>query len=516
MVDHHTYTLAGDGCLMEGISHEAISLAGHLGLHKLTVLFDDNHISIDGPTDLAVSDDALARFEASGWEACRIDGHDTDEIAAAIAAARRSDRPSLIACRTTIAYGAPTKAGTAAAHGAPLGADEVAGARKALGWSHPPFDVPESILSAWREAGRRGKPAYDQWLQTLEAMKPAARAEFERLQRRELPAGWQDALAAHKKALAEKPETLATRKASENALAVLTKAIPELVGGSADLTGSNLTRPRGLADISRDDFTGRYIRYGVREHAMVATMSGLALHGGVVPYGGSFLIFTDYARPAIRLAAIMGLRVILVMTHDSIGLGEDGPTHQPVEQLASLRAIPNLNVFRPADAVETVEAWACALEHDGTPSVLCLTRQAVPTLRTEHTDNNLVGFGAYVLHEPAGGRDVTLLATGSEVAVAMDAVALLAAEGIGAAVVSMPCWELFKRQPRDYRHEILGHGPRIGIEAAVRDGWEQWIGSDGVFIGMVGFGASAPAPALYEKFGITPEWVAGAAGSLIR
>ena len=515
VVDHHTYVVVGDGCLMEGLSHEAIDLAGHLKLARLIVLFDDNGISIDGPTSLATSVDQVRRFAAAGWDAAAIDGHDRGAIDAAIAAARASDKPSLIACKTVIGYGAPDKQGTAAAHGAALGADQVARAREALGWPHGPFEIPQDILDAWRQAGARGRSERQAWQTRLVDMEAESRLLFEDGVSGALPDEFDEIVETIKKEFSSSAPTLATRQSSAQTLAVLTHASPSLIGGSADLTGSNGTRTKDAIPITPGDYGGDYIHYGVREHGMAAAMNGIALHGGFIPYGGTFLVFADYSRPAIRMAALMGLRVIHVMTHDSIGLGEDGPTHQPVEHLAALRAIPNLLLFRPADAVETVEAWACALEHDRTPSVLCLTRQAVPTLRTEHTDNNLVGFGAYVLHEPAGGRDVTLLATGSEVAVAMDAVALLAAEGIGAAVVSMPCWELFKRQPRDYRHEILGHGPRIGIEAAVRDGWEQWIGSDGVFIGMVGFGASAPAPALYEKFGITPEWVAGAASSLI-
>jgi transketolase len=515
LVDHHTYVMAGDGCLMEGLSHEAIDLAGHLKLSRLIVLFDDNGISIDGPTSLATSMDQLERFQAAGWRAVAIDGHDRRAIDEAIAAARASDKPSLIACRTVIGYGAPDKQGTAAAHGAALGADQVARAREALGWPHEPFEIPPDILDAWRRAGGLGRADRQVWQSRLVDKEAESRLLFEDGVSGALPDEFDEIVETIKKDFSSSAPALATRQSSAQTLAVLTHASPSLIGGSADLTVSNGTRTKDAVPITPGDYGGDYIHYGVREHGMAAAMNGIALHGGFIPYGGTFLVFADYSRPAIRMAALMGLRVIHVMTHDSIGLGEDGPTHQPVEHLAALRAIPNLLLFRPADAVETVEAWACALEHARTPSVLCLTRQSLPTLRTQHTDNNLVGFGAYVLHEPVGGRDVTLLATGSEVAIAMDAVSLLAAEGIGAAVVSMPCWELFKRQPRDYRREVLGHGPRMGIEAAVRDGWEQWIGSDGVFIGMAGFGASAPAPALYEKFDITPEWVAGAAGSLI-
>ena len=515
LVDHYTYVMAGDGCLMEGVSHEVIDLAGHLKLVRLIVLFDDNGISIDGPTSLATSMDQPARFEAAGWDVAAVDGHDADAIGSAIAAARGSDKPSLIACKTVIGYGAPDKQGTAAAHGAALGADQVAAARRILGWPHEPFEIPQSILDVWRQAGGAGQAERLQWEARLVAMEAENRLLWEEGVSGSLPSEFDEIVEAIKKDFTKRAPALATRQASGQTLDVLTHASPSLIGGSADLTGSNGTRTKDATPITPDDYSGDYIHYGVREHGMAAAMNGIALHGGFIPYGGTFLVFADYSRPAIRMAALMGLRVIHVMTHDSIGLGEDGPTHQPVEHLAALRAMPNLLVFRPADAVETVEAWACALEHDTSPSVLCLTRQALPTLRREHTDNNLVAFGAYVLHEPPRGRDVTLLATGSEVSIAMDAVALLAAEGIGAAVVSMPCWEMFKRQPREYRREVLGNGPRLGIEAAVRDGWDQWIGSDGVFIGMVGFGASAPAPALYEKFGITPEWVAGAASSLI-
>ena len=515
LVDHYTYVMAGDGCLMEGVSHEAIDLAGHLKLARLIVLFDDNGISIDGATSLATSMDQKLRFEAAGWDAVAVDGHDAEAIEAAIAAARSSDKPSLIACKTVIGYGAPDKQGTAAAHGAALGADQVAAARRTLDWPHGPFEIPQPILDIWRKAGAAGRPERLQWEIRLVAMEAENRLLFEEGVSGSLPSEFDEIVETIKKDFSKRAPALATRQASSQTLDVLTHASPSMIGGSADLTGSNGTRTKDATPITPQDYSGDYIHYGVREHGMAAAMNGMALHGGFIPYGGTFLVFSDYSRPAIRMAALMGLRVIHVMTHDSIGLGEDGPTHQPVEHLAALRAMPNLLVFRPADAVETVEAWACALEHDTSPSVLCLTRQALPTLRREHTDNNLVAFGAYVLHEPPRGRDVTLLATGSEVSIAMDAVALLAAEGIGAAVVSMPCWEMFKRQPREYRREVLGNGPRLGIEAAVRDGWDQWIGSDGVFIGMVGFGASAPAPALYEKFGITPEWVAGAASSLI-
>jgi transketolase len=512
VVDHYTYVLAGDGCLMEGISHEAISLAGHLGLGKLVVLWDDNRISIDGGTELAVSDDQLGRFRASGWDVQAVDGHHPGEIFGALARARATKTPSLIACRTTIAQGAPTKAGTAAAHGAPLGAKEIEGARHTLGWPYPPFEIPEEVLAAWREAGSRGAAEHGRWRDALAKLPPAERAEFERVIAGRLPEGWRQAMIAAKREVSAAKPKQATRQSSKFALDRLAKAVPELLGGSADLTGSNLTLAEGMAVVKRDDFRGRYVHYGVREHAMAAAMNGIALHRGLVPYGGTFLIFTDYARPAIRLSALMRQRVVYVMTHDSIGLGEDGPTHQPVEQLASLRAIPNLQVFRPADGVETVECWMLALESAATPSLLSLTRQGVPTVRGEHRDENLSARGAYVLAEATGGRRVTLLATGSEVSLALQAREALEREGVGTAVVSMPCWSLFDAQPADYRRAVLGEGSlRVGIEAGVAFGWERYLGADGVFIGMRGFGASAPYEALYIHFGITAEAVVAAA-----
>jgi transketolase len=512
LVDHRTYAIAGDGDLMEGISHEAASLAGHLGLGKLIVLFDDNGISIDGGTDLAVSEDTLARFAAYGWATSAADGHDADAVAAAIAAAQLSDRPTLIACRTIIAYGAPTKAGTSASHGAALGADEIAGARDALGWPHPPFEVPDDVLATWREAGARGAAARAEWQVRLEALSPEARGEFERVLSGALPDGWRGKLAELKRKFADEKPTIATRQASGDTLEVLCEAVPELIGGSADLTGSVNTRPKSFAAIGRTDFSARYIHYGVREHAMGAAMNGMALHGGVIPYGGTFLIFSDYMRPAIRLAALMKQRVIFVLTHDSIGLGEDGPTHQPVEQLASLRAIPNLNVFRPADAVETAECWELILATDATPAALALTRQGLETNRIEHSDDNLSARGAYVLRAAEGKARVTLFATGSEVSVALAAREILQADGAPTAVVSVPCWELFEGQSDSYKEEVLGAGTvRLAVEAGVALGWERFIGAHGGFVGMSGFGASAPAKALYEHFGITPAAVAAAA-----
>ena len=508
LVDHYTYVIAGDGCLMEGISHEAISLAGHLRLSKLIVLFDDNAISIDGPTALAVSDDQAARFAASGWEVVRVDGHDPEAIETAISAARVSDRPSLICCRTVIGYGAPTKEGTAATHGAPLGADEVAGARERLGWPHPPFEVPEDILDAWRAIGARGAAERQAWSARL-AGHPKLEA-FNQALAGEVPENVLQALAAHKAKLATERPKLATRQSSKAALEAIAPSLPWLIGGSADLTGSNGTKTSEMTVVAPDDFSGTYIHYGVREHAMAAAMNGLALHGGLIPYGGTFLVFTDYARPAIRLSALMGLRVIYVMTHDSIGLGEDGPTHQPIEHLAALRAIPNLCVFRPADAIETAECWELALAQDGRPSVLALTRQGVPTLREEAGENRCAR-GGYVLAEADGDRRVSLLATGSEVEIAMAARDRLAAEGIGAAVVSLPCWELFEEQDAAYRDAVLGSAPRIAVEAAAPFGWTRYVDSEADVIGLQGFGASAPGPALYEHFGLTAERIAAAA-----
>jgi len=510
-VDHYTYVIAGDGCLMEGLSHEAISLAGHLALNRLIVLFDDNSISIDGATSLSCSDDQVARFRASGWSACRIDGHDPEAIAAAIERARENDRPSLIACRTLIGFGAPNRQGSEKAHGAPLGADEVAKTRDALNWPHPPFQIPESILDQWRKAGARGHAARRSWIERTRRLNAATRSPFHDALNRNLPCGYVDAMARLcDRFTAERPN-IATRQASQLVIDGIAEALPNLLGGSADLTHSNLTRARTQQPVQSDCLAGSYIHYGVREHAMAAAMNGIALHGGFIPYGGTFLCFADYSRPAIRLAALMGIRVIHVMTHDSIGLGEDGPTHQPVEHLASLRAIPNLLVFRPGDAIETAEAWDCALRAQNSPSVLCLSRQAMPTFREASGEQNLVAFGAYVVVDPEDGRDVTLIATGSEVLIAMHAAELLASVSVHAAVVSAPCFELFRQQSREYRTAVLGRVPRIGVEAAVEGDWARWLGDDGEFVGMTGFGASAPAETLYREFGITADGVAKAA-----
>jgi transketolase len=514
VVDHHTFVLASDGDLMEGVSHEAIALAGHLRLAKLIVLFDDNGISIDGPLSLADSVDQLKRFEACGWSATRIDGHDPEAIAAAIARAKSTDRPALIACRTTIGFGAPTKAGTKDSHGSPLGAEEIRGARQRLGWTAPPFEVPADIRDAWRAVGQRGRPVRLAWEKRVASLAVDKRAEFNRRLASDLP---KEALAAAvcglKEKLAAAPKEVATRAASEFALETLTAAVPEMIGGSADLTGSNNTRPKGMAVMSATQPAGRFIHYGVREHGMAAAMNGMALHGGIIPYSGTFLVFSDYSRPAIRLAALMGQRVIHVLTHDSIGLGEDGPTHQPVEHLAALRAIPNLLVFRPCDAVETAECWELALRARASPSVLALTRQNLPQLRADFASENRSAAGAYELMPADGGEaQVSFFATGSEVAVAVEARRLLAARGIVARVVSVPCFELFASAPADTRAAIIGAAPvRVGIEAAVRQGWDAIIGSDGVFVGMTGFGASAPAKELFRHFGITAERCAEAA-----
>jgi len=512
IVDHRTYVIASDGDLMEGSSHEAISIAGHLRLRKLTVLYDDNHISIDGPTSLTEDGDQVARFEAAGWYASRIDGHNPDEIAAAIEAAHANDRPTMIACRTTIGFGAPTKAGTNAAHGSPLGPEEIAGARKNLGWEYPPFEIPADIRDAWRIAGLKASQVRKDWEKRLAALDAEKRAEFERRLRGDLPAGFDAAIAEHKKKLSADQPNVATRKSSEMALEVINATIPETIGGSGDLTGSNNTRTSGMKDVTPNDFSGRYIHWGVRELGMSAALNGLALHRGVIPYSGTFLIFSDFARPAIRLAALMGNRIIWVLTHDSIGLGEDGPTHQAVEHLAALRAMPNLFVFRPADAVETAECWQLALERTAGPSILALTRQNLPTVRTKFEESNLCARGAYELSPAEGDAEVSLFATGSEVEIALDAKAQIEAAGHKARVVTVPCFELFAEQSEDYRAEIIGDAPvKVAIEAAVRQGWDHLIGTDGIFIGMHSFGASAPYKQLYAKFGITPEAASQAA-----
>jgi len=515
LVDHRTYVLASDGDLMEGISQEAIALAGHLRLNKLIVLFDDNGISIDGPLSLADSVDQVNRFESAGWNASRIDGDDPAAIAAAIEKAQSSDRPTLIACRTTIGFGAPTKAGKASSHGSPLGADEIAGARKALGWSEPAFEIPADIHEQWRTAGRRGQPARADWTQRVQALAADRRAEFERRLRGDLPMeAFAAAVGTRKQKLAAEPKEIATRVASEQALEEIAAAVPEMIGGSADLTGSNNTRTKAMTVMTPSDYAGRFIHYGVREHGMAAAMNGMALHGGIIPYSGTFLVFSDYCRPSIRLAALMGIRVIHVMTHDSIGLGEDGPTHQPVEHLAALRAIPNLLVFRPCDAVETAECWQLALEARDRPSVLALTRQNLPQLRHTFDAANRCATGAYELIAAEGRAQVSLFATGSEVTIAVEARKLLANQGVPARVVSVPCFELLSQAPDAEQRGVIGKAPvKVAVEAAVRQGWDAIIGSDGAFVGMDGFGASAPYKDLYKHFRITPQAVADAAMS---
>jgi len=511
LVDHYTYVLAGDGCLMEGISQEAISLAGHLRLNKLIVIWDDNNISIDGEISLSDSTDQRARFAASGWNTLAVDGHDAEAIAAAIEAARRSDRPTLIAARTTIGFGAPTKAGSSKVHGSPLGAEELAGARAALGWEAEPFVVPSDVLDAWRLAGLRSARERKEWEKRLAAADAETRGEFERRMRGDLPAGLDEAIDAYKRKLAADRPKVATRKSSEMALEVINGVVPETIGGSADLTGSNNTKTSQTGPIRPGDYSGRYVYYGIREHGMAAAMNGMALHGGVIPYGGTFLTFSDYARPAMRLASLMGIRSIFVMTHDSIGLGEDGPTHQPVEHLAALRAIPNHTVLRPADAVEAAEAWQVALKSVRTPTTLALTRQNLPAVRTEHTDENLTARGAYELAGTDGEAKVTIFASGSEVEIALAARAVLDKRGVAARVVSVPSFELFFQQEEAYRAGVIGAAPvRIAVEAGIRQGWDEIIGSDGLFVGMTGFGASGRIEDLYRHFGITAEAVVAA------
>ena len=511
LVNHFTYVLAGDGCLMEGVSQEAISLAGHLKLNKLIVFWDNNNISIDGPVSMADNTDQVARFQASGWNASHVDGMDPEAIAYAIEAAHHSQKPTMIACKTTIGFGAPTKAGTNKAHGSPLGAEEIAGARKFFGWDSPPFEIPSEILSAWRDAGKAGAKARTDWEGRL--AKSDKKAEFERRMSGKLVKGFDGVIADYKKKLAEDKPKVATRKSSEMALEVINGFLPETIGGSADLTGSNNTKTSQTKNITPDDYGQRYVHYGIREHGMAAAINGLTLHGGVIAYGGTFLCFSDYARPSMRLASLMGIRSIFVMTHDSIGLGEDGPTHQPVEHLAALRAIPNHNVMRPADATEAAECWQIALESEKTPSTLALTRQNLPALRTEFVKENLCAKGAYELAGAEGGETaVTIFATGSEVEIALGARKLLQGHGHPTRVVSVPCFELFAAQDEAYREKTLGKaGLKMAIEAGIREGWDALIGADGIFIGMKGFGASGTIEQLYPHFGITAEAAAEAA-----
>ncbi|MFZ5750868.1 MAG: transketolase [Pseudomonadota bacterium] len=521
-VDHRTWVIAGDGCLMEGISQEAIALAGRQKLSRLIVLWDNNSISIDGKVSLSDITDQGARFAASGWTVLHCDGHDPDAIDRAMTAARASDRPVLIDCKTHIGFGSPKKQDSASAHGSPLGPDEIAATKAIYGWDHGPFEIPADVLKDWRAIGARGAADRKAWSERMAALPAARRAEFDRRLRGEAPKKFAAALRAlRQKAFAEAP-TMATRKASETVLAALNPVMPETVGGSADLTGSNNTLTPDLGIFDPTNRKGRYVHYGIREHGMAAAMNGLALHGGIRPYGGTFLCFTDYARGAMRLSALMGVPVVYVMTHDSIGLGEDGPTHQPVEHLAICRATPNTWTFRPADLIETAEAWELALTTTRTPSVLALSRQNLPALRRTAGSRNLSAQGAYVLAEAEGKRQAILMATGSEVAIAMKARDLLQAEGIGTRVVSMPCMELFAAQPEAYRRRVLPAGPvRVAIEAAVRQPWDRWLlgerGRDGKadFVGMEGFGASAPAERLYAEFGITAEATAAKVRALL-
>ena len=511
LVNHKTYVIAGDGCLMEGISQEAITLAGHLRLKNLIVLFDDNAVTIDGSTALADDTDQIKRFKASGWNVARVDGHNMDAVRGALLAAQTSDRPSMIACKTIIGFGAPKLAGTGPAHGGPYGAEEVAGIRKAIDWPHEPFVVPEEILKEWRKIGAQGSRHREAWEKRLAASDK--RGAFEATLSGKVPAALKTAINAHKKKIVEAPKADATRKWSGAALEVATELMPELIGGSADLTGSNNTRTAAAkAPFTPENYGGRYVHWGIREHAMAAAMNGMALHGGIIPYSGTFLVFSDYSRPSIRLGALMNQRVIHVMTHDSIGVGEDGPTHQPVEHVASLRNIPNLLVFRPADGVESAEAWEVALNSTDAPSLIALTRQNLAPARKVHTDENLVAKGGYVVSPATKPEKVVLLATGSEVEIALEAQKTLEAEGIGARVVSMPCFSLFAEQPAKYQADTLGGKlPKVAVEAGIRDGWDRWIGPEGGFVGMTGFGASAPYKALYKHFGITAEAVVKAA-----
>ncbi|MBB3136512.1 transketolase [Rhizobium pisi] len=507
--DHYTYVINGDGCLMEGISHEAIALAGHLKLNKLILFWDNNSITIDGAVSLSDSTDQIARFKAVHWNTIEIDGHDQAAIAAAIEAAHNSDRPTFIACKTIIGFGAPNKQGSHKVHGNPLGAEEIAAARKALNWDYEPFVIPSDLLEEWRAAGTRSDSIVKAWEETL--AKSPAKAEFSRRFAGDLPEGFDKAIDDYKKKLAETKPTIASRKASEDALEVINGFVPETLGGSADLTPSNNTKTSQMHSITPTDFAGRYMHWGIREHGMASAMNGIALHGGLIPYGGGFLIFSDYCRPPIRLASLMGIRVIHVLTHDSIGVGEDGPTHQPVEQIAGLRAVPNLRVFRPADAVETAECWQIAMKSKDHPSALALTRQNLTTVRTEYNEKNLCELGAYTL---AGNADakVTIFASGSEVELAVAARATLEGKGVRTRVVSVPCTELFFDQPEAYRQEVLGNSPvKIAVEAAVREGWDAFIGPEGSFVGMKGFGASGPAKDVFKHFGITADAIVAAA-----
>jgi transketolase len=510
LVDHKTYVICGDGCLMEGISQEAIALAGHLKLSNLIVLWDNNNISIDGRISMSDSTDQWKRFEASGWNTMAIDGHKMDEIEGALLAAQNSDRPTMIACKTIIGWGAPNKKDSHGVHGSPLGAEEIAAARKFLDWPYAPFEVPAEILAAWRAAGARGAEARKTWEQRFAASDK--KVELTRVTKGDLPAGFDATIAAYKKTLAANPPHVATRNSSQNALDVINAAVPETIGGSADLTGSNNTKSKEQKVLNAANYGGSYIHFGIREHGMAAALNGMALHGGVIPYGGTFFCFTDYCRPSMRLASLMGIRSIFVMTHDSIGLGEDGPTHQPVEHLAACRVIPNHLVLRPCDAVEAVECWQIALESKTTPSTLVLTRQKLKPARLTYSAKNLCAQGAYEIASSAKKAKAVIFASGSEVEIAIAAKEMLDKKGIATRVVSVPSMELFERQSKATKAKVMGTEKiRIAVEAGLRQGWDRFIGTDGHFIGMTGFGASAPAEVLYEKFGITAKAVVKAA-----
>jgi len=519
LVGHKTYVIASDGDLMEGISQEAITLAGHLKLSNLIVLWDHNNITIDGAISLSDSTNQAERFQAAGWTVDSCDGHDAADVFRALEKAQKADGPVMIACRTIIGFGLPGRQGTQKAHSDAPGAEVVAGARKELDWPYEPFIVPDDLLNQWRAIGKTGAKDYDAWLARKNASSHAK--DFDDAINGVIPASVGPALVALKQKLSAEKPAAGTRKMSEKALDVINAELQTTIGGSADLTPSNNTKTKNIDNVTPGNFAGRYIHYGIREHGMAAAMNGLALHGGIIPYGGTFMVFSDYCRPAIRLAALMGIRVVFVMTHDSIGVGEDGPTHQPVEHLAALRAIPGLLVMRPADGVETAECWELALNNEHRPSLIAFSRQDVPTLRTTHTPENLSAKGAYELIGDAGAK-VTFLATGTEVSLAVDARNKLAAEGIAARVVSMPCWDLFEEQPEDYRKQVLGPGTvKVAIEAAAREGWDRYIGSEllgpaGAFIGMHSFGASGPYKDVYAKFGITADAAVAAAKELLK
>ncbi len=522
VVDHYTYVMAGDGCLMEGVSHEAIGLAGKHELSKLIVMWDDNNITIDGTAELSDKTDQVARFKAAGWSVFQVDGHNPDEIDEAITAAKKTNTPSMIACKTTIAAGVDGVENTSGGHGYNIKDEQLAQMRKFYDWPYPAFEVPADVLDGWRAIGARGASDRQDWESRFAGLSGQKQTEFTRVMNGVASPKLSAAIKRLKKEISETQPKMATRKSSQTALEVINPIMQETIGGSADLTGSNNTLTKDLGTFEPGNRGGRHVYYGIREHGMAAAMNGMALHGGIRPYGGTFMCFTDYARPAMRLSALMGIPVVYVMTHDSIGLGEDGPTHQPVEHLAISRATPNTNVFRPADTVETAEAWELAVTSKSTPSVLSLTRQGLPTVRTTHTQKNMTSLGAYVLAREEGKRQVILMATGSEVEIAMEAKAKLEAEGIGTRVVSMPCWELFEAQDEAYRRKVLPAGAvRVAVEAGVRQGWDRWLTGErgkhnkAAFVGMDSFGASAPADVLYEKFGITSDAVAKAAKELL-